>query len=282
MEGENKIEMDETLSDYNCMACVPGMDSMSDRVTRFHCCLDEMIERFRGEKDDEMYAVKVLEALADGCNQTGLSQEFSVRMASFVPLFSAIHTDALKGVFHTAYLKNYLKKIPLKYMRKSALLAFRTEAYMKEHYLLRLNVMTGVPEYRQLGGLYSFAELDDKMRNTMSINALKAGVDSWDKDLNRYIDSTLIPQYEPLADYICHLPKWDRKDRIASLARRVKTSDRHWEGDFHKWMLSMVAQWLGRNRQHGKCHSAVADRPAGLGQDDLLPPAAARGASAIL
>lgn len=193
----------------------------------------------------------MLEDVADGCNQMGLSQEFSVRMASFVPQFGVIHPDAQKAIFHTAYLKEYLEKVPLKFMQKSALLTFKTEAYLKEHYLLRLNVMTGVPEYKQLGGLYSFAELDQKMRNTMSINALKAGVDSWDRDLNRYIDSMLIPQYEPLTDYITHLPKWDGKDRIAPLARRVKTDNKYWEKDFHKWMLSIVAQWMGRNREHG-------------------------------
>ena len=259
--------MQEELSDYSWQeSSVPGMNEMSDKVTRFHCCLGEMMEKFRDERDDEMYAVRVLEALADGCNRMGLSQEFSVRMASFVNLFQDIHYDTLKEVFKTAYLKEYIEKIPLGYMRKSALLTFRTEAYMKEHYLLRLNVMTGVPEYKQLGGLYSFAELDKKARNTMSINALKAGVDSWDKDLNRYIDSTLIPQYEPLTDYLTHLPKWDKKDRIGALASRVKTDNKYWEKDFHKWMLSMVAQWLGNDAQHGNSIVPLLIGPQGSGK----------------
>jgi predicted P-loop ATPase len=38
---------------------------------------------------------------------------------------------------------------------------------------------------------------------------------------------------------------------VGELARRVKTDNHFWEDDFHKWMLSMVAQWLGKNRQHG-------------------------------
>ena len=259
--------MEETISDYNKQGRIPGMNEMSDKVTRFHSCMDEALERHRAEAESEMYASAVLEDVADGCNQMGLSQEFSVRMALFVPLFrDNLHPDAVKAVFHTAYLKEYLNRVPLKFMKKSALLTFRTEAYMKEHYELRLNVMTGVPEYRQLGGLYSFAELDPKMRNTMSINALKAGVDSWDKDLNRYIDSTLIPPYEPLFDYVTCLPKWDGRDRIAPLARRVKTDNKHWEKDFHKWMLSMVAQWLGKNRQHGNAIVPLLIGPQGSGK----------------
>ena len=60
---------------------------------------------------------------------------------------------------------------------------------MKEHYTLRLNVMTGTPEYRLNAVGYGFQPLDQAARNTMAIKALKAGVESWDKDLNRYIDS---------------------------------------------------------------------------------------------
>jgi hypothetical protein len=85
----------------------------------------------------------------------------------------------------------------------------------------------------------------------MSINALKAGVDSWDRDLNRYIDSDLILLYNPLEDYLQHLAPWDKKDRIGELARRVKTDNPHWVEDFHKWMLSMVAQWTGKDQKHG-------------------------------
>ena len=252
--------------DYNNPQEVPGMSEADSKLKRFHCCLDEMLEKYRDQKDDELYAVSVLEGLADGCNRMGLSQEFSARMAGMQYVFSSIGDDAIKAVFHTAYLKKYLKNIPLKYMKNSALLTFKTEAYMKEHYELRLNVMTNTPEYRQLGGLYSFGELDDKTRKTMTINALKAGVDSWDRDLNRYLESSLIPTYEPLMEYISQLPRWDGKDRITSLANRVKTDDKYWADHFHKWMLSMVAQWLHLNTQHGNAIVPLLIGPQGSGK----------------
>ena len=262
--------------DYNITNEVPGMSEHDSRVTRFHACLNEMMERYRsmmmdnnnggGVKHEKMYATAVLEGLAGGCREMGLSEEFSVRMAGFQPIFSELHPDAIKAAFNTAYLDKVLGTMPMKYMRKSALLAFRTEAYMRQHYQLRFNVMTGVPEYKHVGGLYDYAELDQKMRNTMAINALKAGVDSWDKDLDRYIDSTLIPQYEPLRDYMTHLPRWDGKDRITPLAARVKTVDRHWTDDFHRWMLSMVAQWLNCNREHGNAIVPLLIGPQGSGK----------------
>lgn len=254
------------MKDYNDPKEVPGMSEADSKVMRFHTCLDEMLEKYRDQKDDELYAIAVLEGLADGCNQMGLSQEFASRMASFRYEFSKISPDVVKTVFHTAYLKNYLKTVPLKYMKKSASLTFKVEAYMREHYEFRLNVMTNSPEYRQLGGLYSFGELDDKTRKTMTINALKAGVDSWDKDLDRYLESSLIPTYEPLADYLRELPRWDGKDRIEALAKRIKTGNRYWHVYFHKWMLSMVAQWLNVNQQHGNAIVPILIGPQGSGK----------------
>jgi len=154
-----------------------------------------------------------------------------------------------ESVFKSAYLKETLKTMPMKFTRPSALLAYKTEAYMKENYTLRLNVMTGTAEYRQNALGYGFQPLDQAARNTMAIKALKAGVDSWDKDLARYIDSNLIPRYYPMEDFIRHLPKWNGKhDYVGEMARRVKTDNPYWEEDFHRWMLSMVAQWLGKNR----------------------------------
>ena len=260
---ENTISPE--ISDYNSLQEVPGFSLLTSKVRRFHDCLDEMLEKHRAEEDDRLFAVAVLEDLANGCREMGLEQDFGVRMATFQPVFNG-DVELIKTVFKTAYLKEQLKAVPLKYMQKSALLAFKTEAYLREHYVLRLNVMTGVPEYKHRGLHYSFAPLDRAARNTMSINALKAGVDSWDKDLNRYLDSSLIPQYNPMHDYLQHLSKWDGKDRIGTLARRVKTDNPDWEHYFHVWMLSMVSQWNGTNKQHGNAIVPLLIGPQGSGK----------------
>ena len=240
----------EDISDYNYPEEIPGLSLRDSRMRRFHDCLDAAIEQHRDIQEDELFATAVAEKLADGCRQMGLPQAWCVRVASFIPLLAdSLNPDTIESIFRTAYLRETLKTIPMKYTRPSALLTFKTEAYMKEHYTLRLNVMTGTPEYRRNAVGYGFMPLDQAARNTMAINALKAGVESWDKDLARYIDSNLIPRYYPMEDYIRHLPKWNSKhDYVGELARRVKTDSPFWEEDFHKWMLSMVAQWLGKDR----------------------------------
>ena len=267
----------EDISDYNYPEEIPGMSLRDSRMRRFHDCLDQAIERHRSIREDELYATAVIETLADGCRQMGLPQAWCVRVASYIPrLADSLSSDTIESVFKSAYLRETLETIPLKYTRPSALLAFKTEAYMKEHYTLRLNVMTGTPEYRLNAVGYGFQPLDQAARNTMAIKALKAGVDSWDRDLSRYIDSNLIPRYEPMEDYLSHLPRWNgRHDYVGELARRVKTDNPYWEEDFHKWMLSMVAQWLGKDRQHGNAIVPLLIGPQGSGKTSfcsrLLP-----------
>ena len=260
--------MQENISDYNYPEEIPGLSLRNSRMRRFHDCLDTAIEKYRDIGDDEEYTIAVLEQLADGCRIMGLPQAWCARVASFIPMFyESLDTNAIESAFKTAYLKETLKTIPMKFTRPSALLAFKTEAYMKEHYTLRLNVMTGTPEYRMNAVGYGFQQLDQAARNTMAIKALKAGVESWDKDLNRYIDSNLIPKYYPMEDYLRHLPKWNGKhDYVGELARRVKTDNKHWENDFHTWMLSMVAQWMGKDRQHGNAIVPLLIGPQGSGK----------------
>ena len=272
-KGEEE-KIPEAISDYNNPQSVPGMNSLEDRVRRFHDCVDAMMVKNREIEDDGLFAVAVLEDVANGCREMGLEEDFGVRMAGFLHVFDPCRAT-IKSVFQTAYLKEQIKTIPLKYLTKSALLMFKTEAYMNEHYVLRFNIMTGVPEYKNRGLQYSFADLDDRVRNTMTSRALKAGVESWDKDLDRYIDSDEIPLYNPMQDYLQHLPRWDGKDRVGKLARRVQTTNKYWEHDFHIWMLSMVAQWRNINAKHGNAIVPLLVGPPGGGKSSfcriLLP-----------
>ena len=260
----------ENISDYNYPEEIPGLSLRDSRMRRFHDCLDAAIEMHPRHQTKRTSCSgppcsNSWPTVADrwGCHRPGAP----VCLPSSPCSADLRIRDTIETVFKTAYLRETLKTVPLKFTRPSALLTYKTEAYMKEHYTLRLNVMTGTPEYRMNAVGYGFQPLDQAARNTMAIKALKAGVDSWDKDLSRYIDSNLIPKYYPMEDFVEHLPKWNGKhDYVGELARRVKTDNPYWESDFHTWMLSMVAQWLGKDRQHGNAIVPLLIGPQGSGK----------------
>ncbi len=257
----------EDISDYNYPEEIPGLSVRDSRMRRFHDCLDAAVEKNHDIKDDELFATAVVEKLAEGCHQMGLPEAWSARVAKFIPMIGEhLAAETIDSVFQTAYLRNRLKTMATKFTTRSALLTFKTEAYMREHYTLRRNVMTGVAEFRTNATSHGFQPLDTAARNTMTIRALKAGVDSWDRDLDRYINSSLIPLYYPMQDFISHQPAWDGHDYVADLARRVHTDDPCWIEDFHKWLLSMVAQWIGKDRQHGNAIVPLLIGPQGSGK----------------
>ena len=70
-----------------------------------------------------------------------------------------------------------------------------------------------------------------------------------------------------MQDYLDHLPRWNgKRDYVDEVARHVKTDNPHWAGDFHKWMLSMVAQWTGKDRQYGNAIVPLLIGPQGSGK----------------
>ena len=128
----------------------------------------------------------------------------------------------------------------------------KTEAFLNANFEMRKNMMTGVAQFRERSGeSFAFRDLDQEARNDMTIRAKELGLKSWDKDIDRFIDSTRIEKYDPVNDYLDHLPRWDGRDRIGALAARVPTSQPHWELYFRTWLLGMVAHWMGRSSLTG-------------------------------
>jgi predicted P-loop ATPase len=78
----------------------------------------------------------------------------------------------------------------------------------------------------------------------MAIECRLAGLNTWDKDISRYIHSSYITEYNPVWEYLSECrDKWDGKDRIRELARRVPTKNPYWPDWFYTWFLGMVRQW---------------------------------------
>ncbi len=157
------------------------------------------------------------------------------------------------------------------------LLAMRIEEFMKRRYELRYNTMANTAEYRERNSFFfEFRPVTKRVRNSMAQNAELEGIKAYDKDIERYIESDRLPDYSPIEAYLKSLPKWDGKDRIRPLMRRVPCNNPMWEELSYRWFLSMVAHWQERDKEHGNALSPLLVGGQGCGKTtfcaSLLPP----------
>lgn len=122
--------------------------------------------------------------------------------------------------------------------------------YLTLQYEFRYNLLTGQTEYRPVTPASSaFRALGKREQNALCIRLQDAGFNCWDRDLARYLNSTLIKEYHPFRLYFRELPLWDGKDRMTDLASRVSGTD-YWIRNFHRWMLAVTAGWMEPDTRH--------------------------------
>ena len=205
---------------------------------------------------DEDRQMQLLQQIARKSLEQGIPLAHAQGMTLEHPRF---HNDPelVKSVFASTYeiplMEEYRKKNkikPLKSVPQETLQTMRTEIFLTANYDMRKNLMTGVAEYRmKYTEDQTFKPLTEEVRNDMTIEAREQGLKSWDQDVNRFIDSTRIEQYDPVNTWLDSLPAWDGKDRIGELALRVPTEQPHWEKYLRYWLVGMVAQWRESDKQ---------------------------------
>ena len=208
------------------------------------------------ELPDEDRQMQLLQQIARKSLEQGIPLSHAQGMTLEHPLF---HNDPnlVKSVFATTYevtlMEDYRKKHkikPLKSVPQETLQTMRTEIFLTANYDMRKNLMTGVAEYRmKYSEDQTYKPLTVEVRNDMTIEAREQGLKSWDQDVNRFIDSTRIEQYDPVNTWLDQLPGWDGVDRIGALAARVPTEQPHWAKYLRFWLVGMVAQWRESDKQ---------------------------------
>jgi predicted P-loop ATPase len=185
-------------------------------------------------------------------------------------------------VYSVAEQEDYRKKRkirPLKSVPEDTIQAMKTEIFLNSNFEMRKNLLTGVAEYREkFSDDQRFKPLTEAVRNDMTLKATELGLKSWDRDVNRFIDSTRIQQYDPVNAWLDKLPAWDGQDRIKELAARVPTNQPHWEKYLRCWLVGMVAQWRESDKQlTGNALTPLLIGRQGCGKTRfckiLLPPA---------
>ena len=205
---------------------------------------------------DEDRQMQLLQQIARKSLEQGIPLAHAQGMTLEHPFFHN-DPDLVKSVFAATYeitlMEDYRKKYkikPLKSVPQETLQTMRTEIFLTANYDMRKNLMTGVAEYRmKYSEDQTFKPLTEEVRNDMTIEAREQGLKSWDQDVNRFIDSTRIEQYDPVNMWLDKLPEWDGHDYIADLAKRVPTDQPHWEKYLKYWLVGMVAQWRESDKQ---------------------------------
>ena len=198
----------------------------------------------------------LLMSVASACLAEGIPMARGIEMTLEHPV---LNSDELlvRKTFSTVYAvslqEDYFEKHkpkPLASIPKETIQAMQTEIFLNANFELRKNLMTGVAEYREkYAEDQSFKPLTEEVRNDMTLRAMELGLKSWDRDVNRFIDSTRIEQYDPVNTWLDKLPQWDGHDHIKDLAARVPTSQPHWEKYLRMWLVGMVAQWRESDKQ---------------------------------
>ena len=229
-------------------------------VTRtYHLNWTFIVEQVMGhyfELPDEDREATLLMQIASMCLDQGIPKAHAKGMTMLHPVLNRdkmLVEMIFQNVYSVAEQEEWRKKHkikPLKSVPEDTIQAMKTEIFLNSNYEMRKNLLTGVAEYREkFSDDQRFKPLTEEVRNDMTLRATELGLKSWDRDVNRFIDSTRIEQFDPVNTWLDKLPKWDGKDYIKELAARVPNNQPNWEKYLRYWLVGMVAQWRESDKQ---------------------------------
>ena len=154
---------------------------------------------------------------------------------------------------------------------------YMVESFMEEHYAFRRNLLSGKTEMAVLlseeetpndealsddekgettlpDGDLKWEVLTKEKVNSIVRTAKKMGVGgkkSPRQDIEEYIGSDAIPDFDPIKSYLRGLPKWDGKNYVAEFFGRIPGLTTEQLAWCAIWLRSAVAHWLQMDALHG-------------------------------
>lgn len=254
---------------------MPGYEYHNIISTLFESALHKALYETEENEEHSEDVKCFLVNLARNCHQSGIPQEEATywTVSHFRDKIKELQIRAtIQNVYDTE--KHFGRK-PC--FPKTQSLAMQIDEYMHRRYYFRHNTMTGSVEYRERNAFFfNFQPVTDKAMNTIAVNALTEGIDVWDRDIKRWLNSNRVKPFAPIEHFLSDLPHWDGKDRIRTMASRVPCDNPHWPDFFHRWFLSMVAHWRGYNKKFANSTSPLLIGAQGCGKStfcrNILPP----------
>lgn len=273
MPGESELRVIQDMPVDPVERLLPGVERNTQIATLFSVVLVEAVRKFAGSNSNDLHAL--FTEMAQNCCRLGIPEEEAV---GWTLRYEALEPHALlvRQVFRSVYLlkKAMGNKLPLP---ECLSMVMQLDEFMSRRYFFRMNEMSGGVEYLDRSVIqFVYRPYTLKVRNSICLEAQKEGLNVWDKDIDRYVNSDQIPQFHPIGSYLANLPAWDGKPHIRAIADRVPNSNPSWSDCFYRWFLSMVAHWMQLDKDHGNSTTPLLVGDQGCGKSTyclhLLPP----------
>ena len=131
------------------------------------------------------------------------------------------------------------------------------EQFLNDNYLLRRNVLNGKVEFAVKpadGGEHSFLPLTQLVLNSIILQAKRENIcdgASPKADIMEYVNSAEVVSFDPIRDYLDHLPAWDGQNHVSQLFNRLPGVTSEQLSFLSIWLRSAVAHWLQMDTLHG-------------------------------
>jgi len=161
--------------------------------------------------------------------------------------------------------------------------ALCVESFLSENYRFRRNELSGKVEFAHASLdaegnppdelSLTFRPLTQEALNSIIIRAKREEVvekGSPKQDIMEFVHSEEIPLYNPILEYLEHLPDWDGQNHVAQLFIRIPGVSSEQLAYLSIWMRSMVAHWLQMDMLHGNECVPVLIGAQGCGKTTFL------------
>ena len=227
---------------------MPGRTVMRTYHLNWTFIVDTVMGHYFDLPDENKEATLLME-IAARCLDEGIPQAHAKGLTLLHPVLNRdkmLVEKIFQAVYSVAEQEDYYEKHkihPLRSVPEDTIQAMKTEIFLSSNFDMRKNLLTGVAEYRE-----KFSD-DQRFKPDMTLRATELGLKAWDRNVNRFIDSTRIEQYDPINTWLDQLPQWDGHDYISELAARVPTSQPNWPKYLRYWITGMVGQWRESDKQ---------------------------------
>ena len=218
------------------------------RRLEYFTCVQKVQEELPDDADDEQLLLR----LAEQCRLSRLEEEPAVCRTLQLPQLGGAPEDLVRKIFRTVYARRTRSK-GLSAMNQKERIARAIRDFFDRRYHLRYNVVKQQTEFRPNNHRPNpWRPLTDRDLRRIAFEEMLEGGHAWLMDIELYVNSSLVPRYHPVLAFLGGVGQWDRKhDYIGDYARRLKTDYEQWPHFFHRWLLAMVAQAMGKSRDYG-------------------------------